>query len=147
MTQPTNTPPAGPSNPPQVHAAEVVFTAMRAQGAGGQHVNKVSSAVHARFCVATSSLPDGVKDRLLALKDRRITAEGDVLIKAQTHRSQDMNRAEALARLQALVDRVASPPQPRRATRPTKASQRRRLEGKLLRSEVKVQRGKVQGGD
>jgi ribosome-associated protein len=121
----------------------VVFSAMRAQGAGGQHVNKVSSAVHLRFAVAQSSLPDDVKARLLALKDRRITADGVVVIKAQVHRSQEQNRADALARLQALVDQVARAPRLRRATRPTAASQRRRLEGKLARGVVKRLRGSL----
>lgn len=131
---------------PVVDESEVTFSAVRAQGAGGQHVNKVSSAVHLRFAVAQSSLPDEVKARLLALKDRRITADGVVVIKAQVHRSQDQNRADALARLQALVDRVAQPPRARRATRPTLASQRRRLAGKQARGEVKRLRGGVDRG-
>src|SRR5690349_11585853 len=112
-----------------IDPAEVDFSAIRAQGAGGQNVNKVSSAVHLRFDIPASSLPDLVKERLLALRDQRITDEGVVVIKAQAHRSQDMNRQDALARLQALVDGVAQPPRPRKATKPTKASQRRRLEG------------------
>ena len=115
---------------------------MRAQGAGGQNVNKVSSAVHLRFDIAASSLPEPVKERLLAVGDQRITTDGVVVIKAQTHRSQDKNRAEALQRLQELVDSVATPPKPRKPTKPTKASKERRLQGKTQRGEVKAGRSK-----
>ncbi len=125
---------------------EVEFEAVRSQGAGGQNVNKVSSAAHLRFDVRASSLPEPVKERLMALRDRRITDQGVVVIKAQEHRSLTMNRAEALARLIELVESVASPPAVRRATRPTLASRRRRLDAKLQRGEIKAGRGKVREG-
>ena len=131
------------SLPTPIPESEVEITAVRSQGAGGQSVNKVSSAIHLRFDIRRSSLADDHKERLLALADQRITREGVLVIKAQTQRSQDMNRAEAFGRLQELVDSVAAPPRIRRATKPTKASKRRRLEGKNLRSQVKLLRAKV----
>jgi ribosome-associated protein len=130
-----------PSYP--VDEREVEFSAIRAQGAGGQNVNKVSSAIHLRFDIPASSLPDEVKARLLALNDSRITQEGVFVLKAQQHRTQEMNRADALARLQEVVDAVAVPPKPRRATKPSYGSKQRRLEGKSQRSEIKASRGKV----
>ena len=122
---------------------EVEFNAIRAQGAGGHYVNKVSSAVHLRFDIPASSLPDEIKARLLELSDSRITQEGVLVLKAQQHRTQEMNRSDALARLQAVIDGVSSPPKPRRATKPTYGSKQRRLAGKSQRSEIKSSRGKV----
>jgi len=126
-----------------VDEREVECTAIRAQGAGGQNVNKVSSAIHLRFDINASSLPDDIKARLLALNDSRITDAGLFVIKAQQHRTQEMNRSNAMARLQEVVDSVALPPKIRRLTKPTFGSRQRRLEGKSQRSEIKNLRGKV----
>ena len=130
---------------PVVDESEVEISAVRAQGAGGQNVNKVSSAIHLRFDVAASSLPDPVKARLLASADRRLSEEGVLVIKAQRHRSQELNRRDALARLNALVAKAADVQPVRKPTRPTRASKRRRLEAKTQRSEVKAGRAKIVG--
>jgi len=121
--------------------AEADFQAVRAQGPGGQNVNKVSSAVHLRYDIRASSLPDGVKARLLNEADQRISADGVIVIKAQRHRSLTLNRAEALQRLTELVQAAQQVPRTRHATRPTRASVQRRLQGKNQRGQLKAQRG------
>ncbi|WP_151633228.1 alternative ribosome rescue aminoacyl-tRNA hydrolase ArfB [Noviherbaspirillum aerium] len=128
---------------PEIAISEVEFTAIRAQGAGGQNVNKVSSAIHLRFDIRASSLPEHLKERLLRLNDHRITGDGIVIIKAQTHRSQEKNKEEAMQRLLEMVASIAVVPAVRRPTKPTRGSQQRRLEGKAVRGKVKAMRGKV----
>ena len=130
---------------PAIDEREVEIKAIRAQGAGGQNVNKVSSAIHLRFDVMASSLPIDLKERLLSLRDQRITQDGVVIIKAQQHRTQEANRVDALARLQELVDSVATVPRERRATKPPWGAKQRRLETKTQRSSFKATRGKVRG--
>jgi ribosome-associated protein len=126
-----------------IEPSEVDFIAIRAQGPGGQNVNKVSCAVHARFDIGASSLPPEIKERLLARHDGRITREGVVVIKAQESRSLERNKEDALRRLQELVDQAGVVAKARKATRPTKGSQRRRVDSKVRAGKIKALRGKV----
>ncbi len=128
-----------------INESEVAITAIRAQGAGGQNVNKVSSAIHLRFDIGASSLPDDVKERLLALRDSRITKAGELIIKAQQHRTQDMNRLDAMVRLHEVINSVEFAPVIRKATKPSRAAKLRRLDNKGQRSETKALRSKITG--
>ena len=126
-----------------IHPSELEFSAVRAQGPGGQNVNKVSNAVHLRFDIRRSALPDEIKDRLLALNDQRITKEGVIIIKAQSSRSLEQNKVDAVSRLEDLIRQATQVRARRRPTRPTLASKQRRLRGKTLRGELKLARGKL----
>lgn len=128
------------SNTVALSDSEIEITAVRSQGAGGQNVNKVASAAHLRFDIGASSLPEALKERLLALHDHRITEEGLIIIKAQEHRSQEQNRDAVLVRLKELIRRVLVPPKKRKPTKPSKAAKARRIEGKVRRSQTKASR-------
>lgn len=122
---------------------ELEFSAIRSQGAGGQNVNKVSSAIHLRFDIGNSSLPDFYKQRLLELKDSRISKDGILVIKAQSFRTQEKNRADAIERLQEIIQRAIQVKKARRATKPTKSSQQKRMDSKTRRGKTKALRGKI----
>ncbi|MFL0804666.1 MAG: aminoacyl-tRNA hydrolase [Agarilytica sp.] len=132
------------SNHISIPDEELEFSAIRAQGAGGQNVNKVSSAIHLRFDIKASSLPEFYKESLLSVRDQRISKEGVIVIKAQTHRTQEKNRQEACERLLEMIRSAANQPKKRRATKPTKSSQRKRMDKKVQKGKTKSLRGKVQ---